>query len=286
MSPHVLTLIAAADTRPIADHLANALGADVDWLSPNLAADIFFDGDPAQAARLARGISSTADIVIQPVADRRKMLLVSDMESTLIHNEMLDEMADLIGVRDAIAAVTHRAMNGELDFAASLRERVALFKGQPESLLAEAATRIRFDSGARTLVRTMREHGARTILVSGGFHVFSAPVRDALGCERDYANHLAIESGRIAGTVREPILDSGAKAAVLHRCAAEFGIAAARTLAVGDGANDLAMLGAAGLGIAYHAKPHVRAQIGNHVDHADLTALLYLQGYRDSDFAT
>lgn len=286
MPSHVLTLIATDDARPAASALAKELDAAVDWLAPDIAADIPFDGDIQQTAHTAYRVLSSApvDFVIQPIATRRKRLLVADMESTAIQNEMLDEMADLVGIGDRVAEITHRTMNGELDFAASLKARVALFKGQPESLLAEAARRVRFTSGARTLIHTMRKHGAHTVLVSGGFYAFSNTVRDALGFERDYANHLVVESGRVAGTVREPILDAAGKAAALRRCAVEFGVDLVQTMAVGDGANDLPMLEAAGLGIAYHAKPHVQARIATRIDHADLTALLYLQGYRATDF--
>ncbi len=287
MPSHVLTLIGAGDTDDAANAIATALGETVDWLAPGVAADIFFDRDVARASDIARNACSGRDIdfVVQPVADRRKSLLVADMELTAIQNEMLDEMADLVGMRDRVAEITHRAMNGELDFAASLKARVALFKGQPEDLLAQAAKRVRFNPGAQTLVRTMRKDGARTVLVSGGFYAFSNAVRDALGFERDFANDLVIENGRIAGFVREPILDAEGKAAALRQCAGEFGIDIARTLAVGDGANDLPMLEAAGLGIAYHAKPHVQSRIAHRIDRADLTALLYLQGYRAGDFA-
>lgn len=278
MPSHVLTLIGAGSA---ADDIARHLGATVDWLSPNRAADIAFDGDPARAARL---VPPGVDAVIQPAAGRRKSLLVADMESTAIENEMLDEMAGLLGIGEKVAAITHRTMNGELDFAASLRERVALFRDRPASLLTEAAKRIRVNPGAATLVRTMRRHGARTVLVSGGFYAFSNIVRDMIGFNRDVANELTVENGRIAGTLREPILDAAGKAATLKQFAAEYGIDRALTLAVGDGANDLPMLEAAGLGIAFHAKPHVQARIARRIDYADLTALLYLQGYRDSDF--
>jgi phosphoserine phosphatase len=285
----VLTLIAGDRGRDGLAETAKAIAAqlhrELDWLAPETACDIFFDGDATEAGRIARDAISGAaiDVVIQPVAERRKRLLVADMESTIIHNEMLNEMADLIGIGDRVAEVTRRAMNGELDFAASLRARVALFKDRPTRLLSDAADRIRFMPGARTLVQTMRKQGARTVLVSGGFYIFSRPVRDTLGFDRDYANDLLIEGERLVGAVREPILDGAAKRAHLLECAAEFGVARTGILAVGDGANDLPMLHEAGLGIAYHAKPHVRAQIGNHIDHADLTALLYLQGYRAAD---
>jgi phosphoserine phosphatase len=289
MSSHVLTLIAGdgarGDIAEAAQAIATELHAEPFWLAPDRAADIFFDGDAPRAERTAHDAIAGhgIDFIVQPVADRRKTLLVADMESTVIQNEMLNEMADLIGIGDRVAEVTRRAMNGELDFAASLRARVALFKDQPTRILSDAADRIRFMPGARELVQTMRKHGARTVLVSGGFHIFSRPVRDTLGFDRDYANDLLIEDERLVGAVREPILDSAAKRAHLVECAAAFGVAQAGILAVGDGANDLPMLHAAGLGIAYHAKPRVRAEIGHHIDHADLTALLYLQGYRAAD---
>jgi phosphoserine phosphatase len=286
MPGHVLTLIAAGKLGDVAAEIARRLGGDVAWLAPDHAADIFFDDDPARAEQLARRLGGALDAIIQPVADRRKALLVADMESTVIQNEMLDEMADLIGLRGRVAEITHRTMNGELDFAASLKARVSLFAGRPEMLLAQASKRIRLTPGAATLVRTMRQHGAHTVLVSGGFRAFSNEVRHALGFERDYANELVVDGNAITGAVREPILDAAGKAVVLRRCADEFGVPRAQTLAVGDGANDLPMLAAAGIGIAYHAKPQVQAHIAHRVDQADLTALLYLQGYRISDFAT
>jgi phosphoserine phosphatase len=288
MPSHVLTLIAANPDPGIADAakaVTALVGGQPDWLAPDIAADIFFDGDPAQTetkARRALG-DATIDLVIQPVANRRKMLLVADMESTMIHNEMLDEMADLIGVRDRVAEITRRGMNGELDFAASLRARVALFKDRPARILSDAAKRVRFMPGAPELVRTMRRHGAHAVLVSGGFHVFSRSVRDALGFDRDYANDLPVAAEHILGTVREPILDGAAKRLLLQECATEFGVARDAVLAVGDGANDLPMIEAAGLGIAFHAKPHVRERAVHRINHADLTALLYLQGYRAAD---
>ncbi len=286
MPHHVLTLIASGKLRDVATEIARQLGGDVSWLAPDHAADIFFDGDPVIAEQLARRQGGGVDAIIQPLADRRKALLVADMESTAIQNEMLDELADLIGLKDRVAEITHRTMNGELDFAASLKARVAMFAGQPEMLLAQASKRIRFTPGAATLVRTMRQHGAHTVLVSGGFGAFSNEVRHALGFERDYANELIVDGGTIAGAVREPILDAAGKALLLRRCAGEFGVPIGQTMAVGDGANDLPMLEAAGIGIAYHAKPQVQARIAYRVDHTDLTALLYMQGYRMSEFAT
>jgi phosphoserine phosphatase len=291
----VLTLIAGETARGEAGAAANTVVAALaragarpnspDWLAPDIACDILFEDRDADVAEQAtRGaLLGGFDLVIQPVAGRRKRLLVCDMEATAIENEMLDEMAALAGLGDGVAAVTRRAMNGEIDFAAALEARVALFKGRPESLLAEAAARLRDSRGARRLVKTMKAGGARTILVSGGFHVFADAVRDRLGFDAAYANELIVENGVVAGTVRPPIVDGAAKKAILRQTAAELGIDPAETLAVGDGANDLPMLEAAGLGIAYHAKPHLRARIRSRIDHADLTALLYLQGYRAVD---
>jgi phosphoserine phosphatase len=294
MAASVLTLIATAtaraDTQRVATAVATALAAAgarpgaPDWLEPGAVCDMFLDGlQPAAAARAARAALPPAgafDIVVQPAARRQKRLLIADLESTVIENEMLNEMADLVGLRDRVAAITRRAMNGELDFATALRARVALFAGQPADLVLEAARRIRITPGAEALVRTMKAAGGRAILVSGGFHVFARAIGETLGFDRAHANRLAIAGDKLTGAVREPILDAAGKRAVLLKSAAELGIDPAETLAVGDGANDLPMLGAAGLGIAYRAKPHVRAQIRTRIDHADLSALLYLQGYR------
>ncbi len=303
MAEHVLTLIAAPEASQAlagaADTAAQALsqlGAAIearDWLAENVACDIVFDGlapDQADAAcrsALARTNGPSAiDVVAQPLASRRKALLVADMEATIIANEMLDDLAELRGLRAQISAITARAMNGELDFAAALTERVALLKDLPESALAETAKGIRINPGAKALVATMRAHGAFAALVSGGFRVFAYQVRDALGFDRAVANDLVIADGKLAGTVRQPILAREAKLATLTTLAAERGLSLAATLAVGDGANDLPMIQAAGMGIAYHAKPSVAAQARLRVDHADLTALLYAQGYRQDEIVS
>ena len=205
------------------------------------------------------------------------------MEATIIENEMLDELADFIGRRAEVAEITRRAMNGELDFAAALRERVGLLRGIPARVLDEAAARIRIMPGARELVATMRAHGAATALVSGGFTVFAERVARELGFDRVSANRLAIADGVIAGTVAAPIAGAGAKRAALLALAAERGVAPEAALAVGDGANDLPMLQAAGLGVAFRAKPAVAAAARWRIDHADLRALLYAQGYRKTE---
>jgi len=249
-----------------------------DWLAPGIACDLPFDG-PAGPVNLAN-----VDAVALPAAGRRKKLLVADMESTMIHNEMLDELADFLGLREKIAGITARAMNGEIDFAAALNERVALLKGLSVTKLDEAATRIRYMPGGATLVATMKKHGAYCALVSGGFTYFTAMVRQSLGFDLDAANILKHDGKTLLGTVEPPILGKEAKLAALQRLAGERRFTAAEAVTVGDGANDLPMLQAAGLGVAFHAKPTVAAQVHARIDHGDLTALLYLQGYRHTDF--
>jgi phosphoserine phosphatase len=249
-----------------------------DWLAPAIACELPFDG---KAAALSfPGI----DAVVVPTANRRKRLLVADMESTMIENEMLDELADFLGLRDTIAAITARAMNGELDFAAALTERVGLLRDLPVGKLDEAAQRIRYMPGGATLVATMKKHGAFCALVSGGFTYFTAMVRQALDFDFEAANVLKHDGRTLAGAVELPILGKQAKLATLDRLCLERGLHVGEALAVGDGANDLPMLKAAGLGVAFHAKPVVAAEVSARIDHGDLTALLYLQGYRQSDF--
>jgi len=294
---NVLTIIAGmgdelrpADIDAAADAL-RATGARTgmpEVLSEGFAADLPFEGIDAPAADAAARAALAGrhlDLGAQAAAGRRKRLLVADMESTIIENEMLDELADELGLRAQIAGITARAMNGELDFAAALRERVGLLSGLPDAALERAGRRIRTVPGAHTLVATMRAHGAFAALVSGGFTVYTARVRQEVGFDIDQANRLEVEGGRLTGRVAEPILGREAKEAALRRLAADRGIAVSEAMAVGDGANDLAMLAVAGAGVAFRAKPIVAAQARLRIDHADLTALLYLQGYRRSEFA-
>jgi phosphoserine phosphatase len=300
MSESVLTLVAGAGWTAgwprvlgIARAALEPLGAHlepVDWLAAERAADLGFDGlDPDQAesavrVALRREIGDPPlDLVAQPRAGRRKRLLIADMESTIIANEMLDELADVLDLGPRIAEVTRRAMNGEIDFVPALEERVTLLRGFPATALDEAARRIRVNPGAAELVATMRAAGACTALVSGGFRCFTRLVQSRLGFDVEIANELVISGTELAGTVREPILGREAKLAALNRLAADRGLALADTLAVGDGANDIAMLEAAGLGIAYHAKPVAAEHARHRIDHADLTALLYAQGYREAE---
>ncbi|MHB1219516.1 MAG: phosphoserine phosphatase SerB [Alphaproteobacteria bacterium] len=294
----VLTLIAGiagpALDHSIVDQARAALaecGADAgapDWLKPGGACDIPFAGaapEAAQAAARARLGAMPIDLAAQAVAGRRKRLFVADMDSTMITSESLDELAAYAGVKDAVAALTARAMNGEIDYRGSLRARVAMLKGLKLSAMAEVAAHIEATPGARALVQTMRAHGAYTLLVTSGFRYFSSRVRDALGFDGDVSNELEIDGDSLAGTVVEPILNRDGKREALERAAAERGIPLDAALAVGDGANDLDMLARAGLGVAFRAKPVVAAAARARVDHADLTALLYLQGYRRDEFA-
>ncbi len=292
---HVLVLTSAhadlgeADLRAAeaAFGRAGARVNDLRWLARERAAELAFDrGTTEEVAGLVRSAldGRAIDANVVAAAGRRKGLLVADMESTIIENEMLDELADIAGIGEQIAAITKAAMNGELDFFAAIRERVALLRGLSEGALAQSADRIRIMPGARALVATMKANGAYCALVSGGFTWFTRRIRTELGFDEDRANVLVVEEGQLAGTVEEPILGREAKLASLEELAAGRGLDIEGTIAVGDGANDLAMLGRAGFGVAYHAKPVVAAAAGIRVDHCDLTALLYLQGYREDEF--
>jgi len=225
------------------------------------------------------------DLAVVPKANRRKRLLIADMDSTMIHQECIDEVGIMAGAGEAIKAITYRAMRGELDFSEALRERVALMRGLDEGAIETILReRITYVSGGRALVATMKAHGARTALVSGGFRQFTAAVAARLRFDSYQANDLVIENGKLTGTVREPVLGKDAKAAILQRLMRELAISPEDVLAVGDGANDIPMLLLAGMGVALHAKPKVREQARVAIDHGDLTALLYLQGYTKAQF--
>jgi phosphoserine phosphatase len=261
------------------------------WLSDGVAADIFFSSDEdiaviAERLRAARG-DLAIDVVVQPRATRRKKLFLADMDSTMIGQECIDELADFAGLKAHVAAITERAMRGEIEFEPALRERVALLKGLPVSVIDEVlATRITLTSGARALVQTMRADGAYTCLVSGGFTLFSQKIAELIGFQENRANELLIEDGKLSGLVAEPILGRAAKLATLDDLRESFDVDGIDTLVVGDGANDLAMIESAGLGVAYHAKPAVAAAAAARIDHGDLTALLYAQGYKRSEFVS
>jgi len=251
------------------------------------AVDIYVDGEIGAVRKLATDALAhhATDFAVQPLARRRKRLLVADMDSTIINVECLDELADFAGLKAEISAITERAMRGELEFESALRERVGMLKGLSLDALQQAYDqRVRLNPGARTLVRTMAESGARCLLVSGGFTFFTSRVAKAAGFHEDRANALIDDGAALTGKVGEPILGREAKLAALEGEAATLGVPLDQTLAIGDGANDLAMIEAAGLGVAYRAKPIVAALADAKVDHADLTALLYFQGYRASQF--
>ena len=259
------------------------------WLAEGEACDLPFAAPAGLdvATGLRRALAGAPlDIGIVPAANRRKRLLVADMESTIIEQELLDEIADRLGLHDRIAPITARAMAGELDFAEALRQRVGLLQGVSASLLDDVAEGISLTSGARTLVRTMRAAGAVTALVSGGFSCFTERVAAACGFDSHEANHLIVEEGRLTGAVAEPLLDRNAKAEALARLAAAQGLEAADCCAVGDGANDIALLKAAGLGVGFRPKTALRQAADVAVDHGDLTALLYLQGYAKRSFTS
>ena len=242
---------------------------------------------PVRAAAEAGVEGMDADVCVQPAQGRRKRLLIADMDSTIIGCECIDELADLVGLKDKVSAITERAMRGEIDFEGALRERVAMLQGLPLGEVQRCYDeRVRLNPGARTLVRTMEAHGARTFLVSGGFTVFTSRVAQAAGFSDNRANVLLDDGVALTGRVADPILGKEAKLAALGEEAEAAGLRLDETLAVGDGANDLMMIQAAGLGVAYRAKPVVAAQAAARVDHADLTALLYFQGYTAEDFAT
>ena len=292
----VATLISRPDrralTEDIAHRAAGAVGASaIDWLDEEVACDLALpDGllPEAADATLRDLLSLTPiDIVVQSVVGRRKKLLIADMDSTMIDQECIDELADEIGIKDHVAAITARSMNGEIAFEPALRERVALLKGLSSSIVGEIIEkRITLASGGRELVATMRAAGAWTALVSGGFDAFTGPIAARLGFHENHANRLVETDGRLAGLVVEPILGRAAKAKSLIEIATRLGITPADAIAVGDGANDLDMLALAGTGVALHAKPAVAAAARVRIDFGDLTALLYLQGYRRSDIVS
>ena len=243
--------------------------------------------DILAAKRPDLSLKGPVDWCVQPAEGRRKRLLVADMDSTIINVECLDELADFAGLKAEISAITERAMRGELQFEGALRERVGMLKGLSTSALQKTYDqRVRLNPGAKTLVRTMAANGARCLLVSGGFTFFTSRVAEAAGFHENRANALLEADGALTGQVAEPILGREAKLAALEGEAARLGLPLAETLAIGDGANDLAMIKASGLGVAYRAKPIVAAEAHAKVDHADLTAVLYFQGYTAEAFVT
>lgn len=291
----VLTLVTGPDCPAIDPGLVQdvrtameALGAETatpEWLSQDFALDVHFSRlSPDQAEAAAEKVleGHPIDINAQAVEGRQKRLLIADMDSTMVTSETLDDLADCMGLKKKVAAITARAMNGEIDFNDALRERVALLKGLKEIELQNTYKKVQLTPGARELVATMRRNGAYTMLVSGGFSFFTEKVARRLKFHRQSGNVLDIKRGKLTGKVIEPIINRDSKLQALMSLAAEKQVALPETLAVGDGANDLPMIMAAGLGVAYHAKPVVAAEARFQLNHANLRGLLYLQGYSDS----
>jgi phosphoserine phosphatase len=286
---HMLTLIAPQGTGALTDALVARVrdavqGGPASILSAGEAADIPCPAVPDPDLLHAALDAAPVDAAVTPAANRRKRLLVADMDSTIVTTETLDELAAHAGLGEQVAAITRRSMNGEIDFAEALRHRVGLLRGLRLAALEQTWAATHLMPGARELVATMRAHGAMTALVSGGFTFFTGRVAALLGFDHHRANVLLDDGAALLGTVGEPILDRGAKLAALHELAAAAGIGVEDALAVGDGANDLAMIRAAGLGVAYHAKPIVAAEASVLVEHAGLRALLFMQGYPASSF--
>lgn len=257
------------------------------WLDPGAACEIPFDSTLPKSAEVAvreHLARAPIDIAVQAAEGRRKAVLVADMESTVIAEELLDEMADSLGIRAEIAAITARSMAGELDFERAIEERVRLLAGLPVAALDALLDKITLNPGARTLVQTMRAHGAYAVLVSGGFTHFTEAVRARCGFDEAHGNRLILADGALSGTVAAPILGPPAKRAILEGLCAARGLGLSAACAVGDGANDVAMVEAAGLGVAYRGKAVLHRAAPVKIDHGDLTAILYMQGYRQEDF--
>ena len=288
----IVTLLANPDRADLdtaaIEALQNAWGGDTArWLNPGIAAEFPVEIVPANRWDNWQGLQEMGlDLIVQPAEGRRKKMLLADMDSTMIGQECIDELADMAGVGPRVAEITKRAMNGELDFEGALIERVGLLKGLPEAVIDKVlAERITFTPGGRELLATMKTNGGYAALVSGGFTAFTTAVARELGFDEHRANTLLAEDGTLTGNVASPILGREAKIAALEEITARLGLSHADVMAVGDGANDLGMLNLAGAGVALHAKPAVAAQCDIRINHGDLTALLYIQGYTVEDFA-
>lgn len=280
--------LAAEDIAAASDALAQVgcVPGPVQWIEPGVAADLSFTGDDLPIVRSVLEVAlPKVDVIAQVAADRRRMLIIADMDSTMITVECIDELADYAGIKAQVAEVTEAAMRGELDFEAALDVRVALLRGLDSGVIARCLVeRVHLMPGAQALVRTMRHNGAAAVLVSGGFTAFADPVAEQIGFERAVANRLLIFEGQLTGTVAKPIVDSATKREQLLAETARIGCGLSAVLAVGDGANDIPMIEAAGLGVAYHAKPKTAAAANAAIRYGDLSVLLYAQGYARRDW--
>jgi phosphoserine phosphatase len=293
---HVATLISNPAKPAVSDAAVKSARAALpdagapEVLARAVAVDIPFGGGSnprALAERVRASINVPVDVVVQPAAGRRKRLFLTDMDSTVIEQECIDELADYVGLKPRVAAITERAMRGEIEFEPALRERVQLLRGLSASVINEVIEkRITLTPGGRTLIATMRANGAHTCLVSGGFTLFTEKIAAMLGFDEQRSNRLVIEDGKLTGRVEEPIQGREAKLAALKKLMERLKLSREQTLVAGDGANDLPMIEAAGLGVAFRAKPVITAAAHARIDHGDLTALLYLQGYRREEFVT
>ncbi len=288
---HVVTLLTSPARPSLEGALVEALrnawgGGAARWLAEGEVAEFAMPQEPDNLWQVWADLQAQGvDLAVQPKAGRRKRMLIADMDSTMIEQECIDELADMAGFGAQVAEVTARAMNGELDFEPALRERVALLRGLDEAIIDQVLEeRITLRAGGREVLATMRAQGAWCVLVSGGFTAFTGRVASMLGFDEERANRLEVEGGKLTGRVIEPILGRAAKLEALQAISAQRGLGPAQVMAVGDGANDLAMLRAAGAGVALHAKPSVAAECRLRVNFGDLTALLYLQGYARDEF--
>jgi len=295
MAKHALTLIGDSERAPlIAMHpkrVCDRLGLTcrLDWLADGEVCDLLFASDLSEAEITAQAVTALEgtgiDAVCSPAEGRRKQILISDMDSTIIDQECIDEIGDALGIGEQIRSITQDVINGNVGFPEALRQRMALMKGMEQSLLERVyKDRITLKPGVRTMVRTMRKHGAYCILVSGGFTFFTSRIAKTVGFHDHQANELTFADGKLTGEAQEPILGRTAKLETLNRLCKTKGLLPGDVLAVGDGANDIKMIGAAGLGVAFHGSAALKSQANACIDHGDLTALLYIQGYRKSDF--
>ena len=294
---NVLTLVVNSDVADLdasrvsaaADALSSA-GADVgaiDWLAEKISCDIPFSGmEHATANELVKNPLAGIDVFVQPIKGRRKTLLLADMDATIVTCETLDELADFVGMKSQIAEITTRAMNGEIAFGDALRQRVKMLEGLEVGFLEKTLSRMELTSGARTLVQTMRQNGAYTALVSGGFKYFTSHIREQVGFHEDVSNEFDINDRKLTGRIGDTIIDKDGKLETLNRLARQLDISVADAVTVGDGANDLPMLQAAGLGMAFHAKPLVATSARHQIEYSDLTSVLYAQGYRKTEFVS
>lgn len=287
----VATLLCDPTSPTLAPALVESLrnawgGGDAQWLAPDEAAEFTLEHCPDNQWDVWADLQQMGvDLIVQPAAGRRKKMLLADMDSTMIQQECIDELAEEAGVGARVKDITARAMNGELDFEGALTERVALLKGLPESVIDEVLeNRITLMPGGKALLATMKADGAYAALVSGGFTAFTAKVAAELGFDENRANTLMVENGKLTGEAARPILGRAAKVEALEQITARLGLSEADVMAVGDGANDLGMLGRAGAGVALHAKPSVAAECDIRINHGDLSALLFIQGYARSEF--